>query len=132
MSISAAVADPIDRHLDEIGVDGDERDALLAGARQHIGLAREPDRRASVAHIDIERGVLEQILADSRGQAGAERDGVGVAVLKPLDADLLLVDRERRLVLADDRDERREVGALGQGLAELEAGARARPRRSPR
>ena len=45
--------------------------------------------------------------------------------LKPLDADLLLVDRERRLVLADDRDERREVGALGQGLGELEAGARA-------
>ena len=51
---------------------------------------------------------------------------VGLAVLQSLDADLLVVDRERGLVLADDRDERREVGALRQGLGELEAGARAR------
>ena len=46
-------------------------------------------------------------------------------MLEAFDAELLLLDRERRLVHAGDRDERREVGALArQRFGELEAGAR--------
>ncbi len=48
-------------------------------------------------------------------------------MLQALDADLARVDRQRRAVLAGDRDERRQVGApAGQILRELEAGARRR------
>ena len=54
----------------------------------------------------------------------AKRDGVALAMLQPLDAKLLVVDRDRRLVLAGDGDEGREVGALRQVLRELEAGSR--------
>ena len=45
-------------------------------------------------------------------------------MLQTLDADLLVVDGERRLVLACHGNVWREVGALRQTLAELEAGAR--------
>ena len=36
-----AVADAVDRDVHRLGVDADHRDAALAGARQHIGLAGE-------------------------------------------------------------------------------------------
>ncbi len=120
----AAVADPVDRDLDGVGVDGNERDAALARLGQHIGLAGEPHEGAPVAHIDIEVGRLEQALIHRGGKAGAERHGVALAVLQPFDAELLVVDGQRGLVLPDHRHVRREVGALGQGLGELEAGAR--------
>ena len=59
-----------------------------------------------------------------RGQAGAQGDGVGLAVLQALDAELLVGGGQRRLVGAGQYDERREVGAQRQGFGELEAGAR--------
>ena len=60
-----------------------------------------------------------------RRQAGAQRHVVTLAVLEPLDAKLLVLGRERRLVHARDGDERREIGALArQFFGELEAGAR--------
>ena len=60
-----------------------------------------------------------------RGNAGAQRDGVTIPVLEALDAELPLLHRECRLVLAADGDEGREVGALArQVLGELEADAR--------
>ena len=46
-------------------------------------------------------------------------------MLETLDAELSILRGERRLVLAGDRDERREIGALArQILGELEADAR--------
>ncbi len=46
-------------------------------------------------------------------------------MLEPLDAELPVLDRQRRLVLAGDGDERREIGALArQVLGELEADPR--------
>ena len=101
-----AVADPIDGDLEKRRIDRDERDALLARARQHIGLRGEPHRRGSIAHIDRESGVLDKVFPHRGGETFAQRDVVGVAVLQPLDADLLIVHRERRLVVAGDRDER--------------------------
>ena len=59
-----------------------------------------------------------------RGQAGAQGDGVGLAVLQALDAELLVGGGQCRLVGAGQYDERREVGAQRQGFGELEAGAR--------
>ena len=69
-----AVADAVDRDLDLVGVDADEGNALLPGLRQHIGLAGKTDEGTAVAHIDVEVRGLEQVLADGRGQAFAERD----------------------------------------------------------
>ena len=120
-----AVADPVDFDRHRPGVDGDDRNAALAGAGQHIGLGGEAHERLAVAHIDAELGRFRQRLVDGRRQAGAQRDGIALAVLEPFDAKLLVLDRERRLVDAGDRHERREVGALArQAFRELEAGAR--------
>ncbi len=121
-----AVADPVDGHLDGVGVDADERNALLTGLGQHVSLAGKPHEGAAVAHVDAEVRVLEQVFADGRRQALAQRDRIALAVLQPLDAELLVVDGQRRLVLACHGDEGREVGALRQALAELEAGSRRR------
>ena len=59
-----------------------------------------------------------------RGQADAQGDGVALAVLQALDAELLVGGGQRRLVGAGQYDERREVGARRQGFGELEAGTR--------
>ncbi len=54
-----------------------------------------------------------------------KRDGVALAVLEALDAKLLLLRTDRRLVLAGDRDERREVHPFAcERLGELETHAR--------
>ena len=45
-------------------------------------------------------------------------------MLEAIDAQLLAFRRQRRLVVAGQRQERREVGALGKVLGELETGAR--------
>ena len=121
----AAVADAVDLDRNRLGVDAHHRDATLAGARQHIGAARETHRRLAVPHIDIELGTLRQRLVHGRGDAGAQRNAVALAVLEAFHADLPLVDRERRPVLARNRDERRKISAPPrQVFGELEAGAR--------
>src|SRR5262249_59169976 len=85
----------------------------------------EADERCAAAHIDVEFGGLRQRHAYGRGDAGARRDRVALAVLEALDADLALIDAERRAVLAADRDKRRQIGAPSrQVFGELEAGAR--------
>ena len=61
-----AVADAIDLDCDRRGVDADHRNAALAGARQHIGLAGEARDRLAVAHIDVELGGLRQRLLHGR------------------------------------------------------------------
>ncbi len=128
-----AVADPVDVDADRLGVDADQRDAALTGARQHIGLAGEARHGLAVAHIDREVGRLRQRLLDGRRQPGAQGHAVALAVLQPLDAELLVVGGQRELVLAGNRDERREIGALArQRLGELEAGARRRRSRHRR
>ena len=119
-----AVADP--KHVDghRRGVDADQRNAALAGARQHIGPPGEAHERLAVADIDVELGRFRQALLHRGRQAGAQHDIVALAVLEAIDAKLPFLRRQRRLVAAREREERREVGPLGEVLGELEAGAR--------
>ena len=49
-----AVADPVDFDLHHAGVDADDRDAALADARQHIGVAREVHEGGAIADVDVE------------------------------------------------------------------------------
>ena len=116
-----AVADPEHLHRHGRGVDADQRNAALAGARQHIGAAGEADQRLAVADIDVELGRLRQRLLHGRRQAGAQIDVVALAVLQPLDAELAVLGADRRLVGAGQRHIGRKIGALGQFLGELEA-----------
>ena len=120
-----AVPDPVDLDGDGRGVDADDRNAALAGARQHIGLGGEAHERTAVADINGEIRGLRQRLLHRRRQAGANRDAVALAVLQAFDAELLFVRRQRRLVLPGQADEWRKVDALArQLLGELEADAR--------
>ncbi len=48
-------------------------------------------------------------------------------MLQPVDAELLALAGQRRLVDAGQRQERREIDPLGEVLGELEAGARRSP-----
>ncbi len=121
-----AVADAVDVDIDRRRVDADQRNAFLSGARQHIGLAGEAHERLAVADIDVELGRFRQRLLHGRRQAGAQIDVVAFAVLQPFDAELPVLARQCRLVGAGQRHERSEIGALGEVLGELEAGARAR------
>ncbi len=119
-----AVTDP--EHVDEHGgrVDADQGNAALAGARQHIGAAGETHERLAVANIDVELGRFRQALLHGRRQTCAQIDVVALAMLQPVDAELLAFAGQRRLVIAGQRHEGREVEALGEVLRELEAGAR--------
>ena len=119
-----AIADPeyVDAH--RLGVDRDQRDALLAAARQHIGAAGEAHEGLAVADIDIELGRFRQALLHRRGQAGAQIDGVALAMPEALDAELLVFAGDRRPVAAGKCQIRREIDALGEVFGELEAGPR--------
>ena len=121
-----AVADAIDVDRHFRGVDRRQRRAELALARQHIGAAGEMRLRRAVAHVDLVVCVLEQRLADRRGQALAQNDRVAFAVLDALDADLLVLGRDRGVGRAGDRDIGGEVGLARQRLGEIEADARRR------
>src|SRR5262249_3379026 len=101
----AAVADAQNLDVYALGVDGDDRNALLTGARQHIGLAGKANEWLPIAHIDRERGRLLQCLPHSRRQAGAQGHVIALAVLEALDAELLLIGRHRRLVDTTERNE---------------------------
>ncbi len=57
------------------------------------------------------------------GKPGADAEGVALAVLQALDAELLVLGGNGGLVGAALRDERREIGALGEFFRELEADA---------
>src|SRR5215831_10615160 len=120
-----AIADAVDFERHRRGIDAHQRNAALPRARQHVSLAGEAHLRLAIAHVDVEVGGFQQRLLHLRGNAGTQRDGVTLAVLEALDAELPLLRGERGLVLAADADEWREVGALArQVLGELEADAR--------
>ncbi len=119
-----AVADPKHAHGYRRGVDADQWDSALAGARQHIGAPGEAHERLAVAHIDIEFSRFRQGLLDGGWQPGAQIDVEALAVLQAVDAKLLSFRRQSRLVAAGQRQERREVSALGEILGELETGPR--------
>ena len=59
----AAVADAVDLDVDLLGVDGDQRDALLAAVGQHVAAAGGAHRRRAVLHVD---GELSRLAAASR------------------------------------------------------------------
>ena len=117
-----AVADAVDLDLGAGGVDRDERDALLAGARQDVVAAGEANLRRAVADIDLVVRRLQKALADRRRQALAEHEGVALAVLQAVDAELRVLGRDRGVRRAGHRNEGSEVDApLGQRLREVEA-----------
>ena len=103
------IADAIDRERDRAGIHAQYRNAALAIARQHIGLAGKARERLAVAHEDGEVGRLRQRLTHHRRQAGAQRDTVTLAVLEAFDAKLLVVGRSPAC-RSGDRHERREIG----------------------
>ena len=122
-----AVADADDVHGHARRVDGDERHALLPHARQNIILAGEAHLRGAIPHIDFEVRIPEQIFAHRRRQALAQHDGVALAVLQPLHAELLIFRGDRRRAAAGDRDKWGEIHrAARQRLGERKAGARRR------
>ena len=120
-----AVADAVDLDLDLGGVDRNQRDALLATARQHVGLAGEAHERLAVGHVDGDFDVLRQILFHRGRQAGADLHLVALAVAEAVDAELLVLRRYALRILAVDGDELGEVDlAARQGFRELQAQAR--------
>ena len=121
-----AIADPEHVDGDRRCVDADERNAALAGARQHIGAAGKMHERFSVADIDVELGRFRQGLFHRRRQAGAQIDVVALAMLQPVNAELLAFRGQRGLVGTGQREVRRKVDALGELFGELEASPRRR------
>ncbi len=119
-----ALADADDLDVQLFRVDGNDRDTALAGARQHVGAARESGVSLAVADINLEFGGVAEGFAVLRRNAAARGHGVGFAMAQALDADLLFVRGHRRLVDALHRDERREVGLGRERIGELDAGAR--------
>ena len=119
-----AVADAVDVDRDLRRVDGDERRALLALPRQHIGFAGEMSLRRPVTDVDLIVGRLQQGLADRRGQALAHHDRIALAVLQALDADLLVLRRDRRVRRARHRHIGREVRLARELLGEIETDTR--------
>ncbi len=121
-----AIADPEHVDRDRRGIDADQGNAALAGARQHIGATGKAHERLAVAHIDVEFGRFRQGFLDGRRQPGAQIDVVALAMRQAIDAKLLAFRRHCRLVAAQQRQERRKIGALGEVLGELETGPRRR------
>ena len=121
-----AVADPKHAHGHRGSVDADQGNSALAGARQHIGAPGKAHERLAVAHVDIEFSRFGQAFLDGGRKASAQIDVVALAVLQTIDAKLLSFRRQGRLVAAGQRQERREVGALGEIFRELETGTRRR------
>ena len=120
-----AIADAIDFEGNRSGIDADDWNAALAGARQHIGFGGEAHHRLAVTHVDAEVRGFRQRFIHLRGNAGAQGDGVALTMLEALDAKLPLLHGESGFVLASDGNVGREIGTLaGQVLGELEAGMR--------
>ena len=119
-----AVADAIDIDGDLRRVDRGQRRAELAQSWQDIGAAGEMRLRRTVLHIDLVVGVLLQVLADCRGQAFTDDDGVALAVFEALDADLALFVGDRRVGRAGDGDIGDEVGLARERIGEIETDAR--------
>ena len=94
-------------------------------ARQDVVLAGEAHLGGAVADIDLVVGRLQQALADTRGQALPQHDGVALAVLKAVDAELLLLHGDGGVGRARNGDIGREIDlAARQRIGELEADAR--------
>ena len=119
-----AVADAIDVDRDFVRVDSDERGALLALAREHVGPPSEMRLRRAVAHVDLIVGRFEQRFADRRGEALPQHDRVALAMLEALDADLLVLVRDRGVARSRHRDIGRKIGPARERFREVEADAR--------
>ena len=80
-------------------------------------------RNSSEQTFLLERASTAAYIAYQRaGNAGEEADAL--AVLQTIDAKLLSLRRQCRLVAAGQRQKRREIDPLGEVLGELEAGPR--------
>ncbi len=118
-----AVADAVDVDRDLGRVDGDERRALLALARQHVGPAGEMSLGRAVADIDFVVGGLQQRFADRRRQALAQHDRVALAVLEALDANLLILVGDGGVRRTGDGDIGRKIRLALELLGEVETDA---------
>ena len=123
----AAVADAIDLDEHFARIHRDDRNSLLAGARQDVVLAREAHLRRAVADVDVLIDGFQQRLVDARRQALAQRDRITLAMLQTFDAKLPAFRIHGRAGDARHRDIGREVDAAArQRLGELKADARRR------
>ncbi len=120
-----AITDTEDLDRDILGVDGNDRDALLADARQDIVLAGEVHLRRAIADIDVVVRRAQERFAHGGRKALTQRDGIMFAVLQALDADLLLFGRDCGRLDACDADEGGKIDASRrQRLGKLETDAR--------
>ena len=89
-----AVAHAVKRDGGFLAVHGDERNAALPGARQHIGIADEAHGGVPVADVEGECRVLGHRVVHRGGQAAAQRDGIALAIFQALDAEARALRRD--------------------------------------
>ncbi len=97
---------------------------MLTLARQHVGPAGEMRLRRAVAHVDLVVGGLQKLLPDRRGQALAQHDCVALAMFEALDADLLVLVRDRGIGRPGNRDVGRKIRLSRELLGKVETDAR--------
>ena len=120
-----AITDAQDFYRRLAGIDRNDRNALLAAVRQHIGAARKAHARRAIAHIDRDLRHLRERLADRGRQASAELDLVALAVFETVDAELLVLDCDVLRLATVERDELLQITGGGrQPLGEVDAHAR--------
>ena len=100
------ISDPIDRKHHRLGVDAENGNALLTGARQNIGLPRETYERFAVADKDREFRRLRERFLHNRRKTRAQRHRIAFSVFETLDAELFVVRRNRRPINTANRDKR--------------------------
>ncbi len=121
----AAVADAQNLHGDFLDIDRNDRNALLADARQHIILAGEMHLLGTVAHVNVIDRRAQKLLADRGRKSLTQGDRIMLAVMQTIDANLLVLIRDRRPVDAGDAHIRGEIDMpAGERFRELEARAR--------
>ena len=119
------VADAVDRGLHRLGVDADNRDALLADARQDVVPAGHAHRRRAVADVNGQLDLLRREVVLYRRDATADFHLVAFAVLQTFDAKLRALCSNGRGLLIIDGDVICEIdAALGEGFGKLHADAR--------
>ena len=109
----ATVADAQHLHVDLRRVDRDQRHAGLSGARQDVVAPGETHLGRTVPHVDFVIGRFQQSLAHGGRDARAQHEGVALAMLQPVHADLLPAAGDGGVGGARDGDEGREIGLRG-------------------
>ena len=115
--------DPVDlqRHLGQ--VHRADRDRRRGAARQHISPAEEARGGAAVADVEDLLHRRRQPLSRGGRQAGAQRHAIGLAMGKPLDAELAVAGLHREIPAGHDH----VIGVVHSGRREIFRHLEARP-----